>query len=154
MGVTLILAPVVIASWPAISAAVVGAAAAMGMVAKESVKESVKNEQTESERIEIAVSDQAVIQNIRFEQQMTITKGSITLTIKRDIRGRCVVCAEGRGHTKAQLKQMAEEFSQKLTQCFVYNKVVTELKAKGFGIVNEETMNDASIRIHVRQQVE
>jgi ABC-type transporter MlaC component len=126
----------------------------MGMVAKETVKESLKNEQSENERVEIALTDQTVTQNLGSQQQMVVTKGDIKLTVKRDIRGRCVVCAEGKGQTQAQLKQTAEEFSQKLTQCFVYNKVVTELRAKGFGIVNEEIMKDASIRINVRQQVD
>ena len=55
------------------------------------------------------------------------------------------------GHSETELKQVAEEFTQKLTQCFVYDKVVRELKNKEFQVVNEEVMEDESIRIHVRR---
>jgi hypothetical protein len=41
-----------------------------------------------------------------------------------------------------------------MTQCFVYNKVMTEMKAKGFQVVNEEIMGDESVRIHVRRWTE
>jgi ABC-type transporter MlaC component len=67
------------------------------------------------------------------------------------VRGKCTVTAEAKGKSKAELQQIAEEFSQKVTQCFSYNKVVTQLKSKGFSMVNEEVMSDNGIRIHVRQ---
>lgn len=50
-----------------------------------------------------------------------------------------------------EIKQIAAEFTQKLTQCFVYDKVMRELKNKQFQIVNEEVMEDQSIRINVRR---
>ena len=64
------------------------------------------------------------------------------------------MCAKGKGHTKVELEQIAEQFTQKLTQCFIYNRVASELKSKGFQKVNEEVMDDQSIRIHVRRFVE
>jgi len=49
---------------------------------------------------------------------------------------------------------VAEEFTQKLTQCFVYNKVMKELKGKNFQVINEEVTQDQSIRINVRRWVD
>jgi len=49
---------------------------------------------------------------------------------------------------------MAQQFTEKLTQCFIYDKVVKELKTKSFQVVNEEVMEDESIRIHVRRWVD
>ena len=47
MSTVLILTPVIISSWPTITAAVVGAASAMGLVVRESVKEIVQEQNTQ-----------------------------------------------------------------------------------------------------------
>ena len=85
---------------------------------------------------------------------MVLTKGNVQLTVERDARGRCKVCASGKGHSKVELEQMAQQFTEKLTQCYVYDRVVRELKNKSFQVVNEEVMQDESIRINVRRWVD
>jgi hypothetical protein len=153
MSAIIILTPVVIGGWPVITAAVVGAASAMGLVARESIKETLEESQRDAERnVEVELSDSKVLaESMATDQEIVLTKGTIELRVKRDERGRCSVCAKGIGHSEAELKQIAEEFTQKLTQCFVYDKVVRELKKKEFQVVNEEVMEDESIRIHVRR---
>ena len=153
MSAILVLTPIVIGSWPAITAAVAGAAAAMGLVVSESVKEIAKESQSNLEQnVEFELSDSKVLaESMATDQEIVLTKGSINLRVRRDERGRCSVCARGVGHSETELKQIAEEFAQKLTQCFVYDKVVRELKNKEFQVVNEEVMEDESIRIHVRR---
>ena len=153
MGAVLILTPVIIGSWPAITAAVAGAAAAMGLMVSESVKESVKESQSAAEQsVELELSDSKVLaESMATDQEIVLTKGTIELRVKRDERGRCSVCAKGIGHSEIELKKVAEEFTQKLTQCFVYDKVMRELKSKDFQVVNEEVSEDESIRIHVRR---
>jgi hypothetical protein len=159
MSTVLILTPVIISNLPAIAAAVAGAAAAMGLVAKESVKGQVQQAQQQLAEVEQAVSveladSEVLAQGVETGREFVLTKGEVELRVSRDERGRCVVCAKGKGHTKAELKQMAEEFTQKMTQCFVYNRVASELKNKGFQIVNEEVMEDESVRINVRRWVD
>ena len=153
MGAVLILTPIIIGSWPAITAAVAGAAAAMGLMVSESVKESVKESQSDTEQsVELELSDSKVLaESMATDQEIVLTKGTIELRVKRDERGRCSVCAKGTGHSEIELKKIAEEFTQKLTQCFVYDKVMRELKSKDFQVVNEEISEDESIRIHVRR---
>ncbi len=153
MSAILVLTPIVIGSWPVITAAVAGAAAAMGLVVSETVKETVKESQSNVEQnVEFELSESKVlVESMTTDQEIVLTKGTIELRVKRDERGRCVVCAKGLGHSEAELKQVAQEFTQKLTQCFVYDKVVRELKNKEFQVVNEEVMEDESIRIHVRR---
>jgi len=153
MGAVLILTPIIIGSWPVITAAVAGAASAMGLMVSESVKEAAKESQSDTEQsVEVELADSEVLaESMATDQQIVLTKGTIQLCVKRDERGRCSVCAKGTGHSEAELKQIAEEFTQKLTQCFVYDKVVRELKNKEFQVVNEEVMEDESIRIHVRR---
>ncbi|MHC4159891.1 MAG: DUF1257 domain-containing protein [Planctomycetota bacterium] len=156
MGAVLVLTPVIIGSWPLITAAVAGAASAMGLMVSESVKESVKQSQSDAEQsVQLELSDSEVLaESMATDQEIVLTKGSIELRVKRDERGRCSVCAKGAGHSEVELKQIAEEFTQKLTQCFVYDKVMRELKSKDFQVVNEEVAEDESIRIHVRRWVD
>ncbi len=156
MSTVLILTPVIIASWPAITAAVAGAAAALGMAVKHSVQESLEQVNAEVEQsVEVELAESQILaQNMVTGKEIVVTKDNVELRVSRDQRGRCVVCAKGLGYSKTELKQIAEEFTQKLTQCFTYNRVVSELKNKNFQIVNEEVMEDESVRINVRRWVD
>ncbi len=157
MSVVLILTPVIIGSWPTITAAIAGAATAMGLVAARSAKETAKAvaEQTahvSEEQAEVVIAeDLELAQNMATDEEIVLVKDNVTLTVRRDARGRCTVCAKGHGHTKTELRAMAEEFTQRLTQCFIYNRVMSEVKAKGFQVVNEEQTEDESVRIHLRR---
>jgi ABC-type transporter MlaC component len=156
MSAIIVLTPVIIANWPVIAAAVAGAASAMGLLVKESISQAVEEKQSNVERnVEVELSDSKVLmESMATDQEIVLTKGEIELRVKRDERGRCSVCAKGTGHSEAEMKQIAEEFTGKLTQCFVYDKVMRELKNKEFQVVNEEVMEDESIRIHVRRWVD
>ena len=159
MSTTLIIAPIVIASWPAISGAAIGAAAALGFALRKEVQELKAEVQGTAEaqcqEAEISLENSEILeQSLHAGQEMVFSKDNVDIRISRDERGRCVVCASGTGHTKAELKNMAEQFSQRLTQCFTYNRVMTELKNKNFNIVNEDVMKDESLRIHVRRWVD
>jgi hypothetical protein len=156
MSAVLILTPVIIAGWPTIVAAVAGAASALGLVVRETVKQDLAQQvQTAEQTVEVELANSEVItKNLALEKEIVLTKGDIEIRVGRDERGRCSICVKGKGRTKAELKQIAEEFSQKMTQCFVYNRVATELKNKGFQMVNEEVMEDRSIRINVRRWVD
>lgn len=157
MSTAIVLTPVIIAAWPAITAAVAGAAAGLGLSIKQSVDQHNRNmqDQTRDQEVEVELSESEVVaQGLKADQEIVCTKGEITFKVRRDARGRCVVCAEGKGHSKVELKQKAEEFARRITQCFVYNKVMKEIKQKHFNVVNEEVMEDKSIRINVRRWVD
>ena len=156
MSAVLILTPIIIASWPAIAAAAAGAASAVGLVMGGAVKDAVKELAHEKEpveqSVEIELADSNVLaKDLAREKEIVLTKGDIELRVSRDQRGRCRVCAKGKGHTHAELKQLTEQFAQKMTQCFIYNRVASELKSRGFQMVNEEVMEDQTIRMHVRR---
>lgn len=157
MSTVLVLTPVIISSWPAIAAAAVGAASALGFamrqVAKEALQEGQAGETMQNVELELDNSE-ILAQGLATDQKIVLTKGNVEIVVERDARGRCKVCASGVGRTKAELKQTAEQFAQKLSQCFIYDKVMRELKQKNFQVVNEEVMHDESIRIHVRRWVE
>ncbi len=155
MSTVLVLTPVIISSWPVISAAAAGAASALGFSITKAVQKAKAQAQQKAEvqqkaEIELAES-QVLAQSVAVGQEIVLTKGTVTLRVSRNQTGRCTVCAEGMGQTKEQLHAVAEQFAQKMTQCFVYNRVMTELKAKGFQVVNEQMLEDKSVQIHVRR---
>ena len=156
MSTVIILTPIIIGGWPTISAAVAGAAVALGLVVKESVKEmEQENAVAVEQQVEVELANSEVLaENMATGKEIVLVKGDIELRVRRDERGRCSVCAKGKGYSKTQLKQMAEEFTEKMTQCFVYNRVATELKNKGFQMINEEVTEDDTIRINVRRWVD
>ncbi|MBN2455330.1 MAG: hypothetical protein JXB29_02145 [Sedimentisphaerales bacterium] len=157
MSTVIILAPVIISNWPVIVAAAAGAASALGFVTKQSVDQRVKQDQQVQnvESVEVELEDSQVLaQGLKTDEQIVLNKGSVEISVGRDERGRCTVCAKGLGHSKAELKKIAEQFTQKMTQCFVYNKVMHELKNKDFKVVNEEITEDNNIHIHVRRWVD
>jgi len=161
MSTIIILTPIIMGGgWPVITAAVAGAATALGFTATEHVQQMLNEhhniqqlQATQQVEIELGNSE-TLAKNLNTDQQITLTKDNVEIIIKRDERGRCSVCAKGIGKTKAELKLIAEEFTQKVTQYFIYDKVMNEVKNKNFQIVNEEVAQDDSIRIHVRRWVE
>jgi hypothetical protein len=156
MSTIIVLTPLIIGSWPLISAAVTAAAVGLGMNVNQVVQEIRQENKAEVDQIvEIELENSEVLASqVASGKEMVLTKDGITIRISRDARGKCKICAEGKGYSKAELKGFAEEFTQKLTQCFVYNNTVTELKAKDFQMINEEVMEDGTIRVHVRRWVE
>jgi hypothetical protein len=156
MSTVIILAPIVVAAWPAIAAAVTAAAAGMGLAVKEQITNGAKEHQeAKTNVVEVEIEDSQILaQALARGKEIVLTKEGIELKISRDDRGSIKVCAEGLGHTKAELENTAEEFVKKMTQCHVYNRTVTELKNKKFQMVNEEVTKDGTIRIHVRRNEE
>ena len=153
MGVVIILTPVVIGSWPVIAAAVTAAAAGLGLNVGQKVSEALQEEQqTTEQQVEVELEESQVLaENVASGKELVLTKDGITLRVTRDARGQCKICASGKGYTQIELKQMAEQFSQKVSQCFVYSRTVTELKKHNFQTVNEDVTEDGTIRVHVRR---
>ena len=156
MSTVVILTPIIISSWPAITAAVAGAVAGLGLMVKETVKEAVEETEVNVEQsVEVELADSEVLaENLATGKEIVLTKADLEIRVGRDERGRCTVCASGKGKSKVELKQIAGDFAQKMTQCFVYNRVMSEVKSRNFQVVNEEVMEDESVRIHVRRWVD
>ena len=153
MGIVIILTPVVIGSWPVIAAAVTAAAAGLGLNVGQKVSEALQEEQqTTEQQVEVELEDSQVLaESVASGKKLVLTKDGITLKVTHDARGRCKICASGKGYAETELKQMAEQFSQKVSQCFIYNRTVTELKKHNFQTVNEDVTEDGTIRVHVRR---
>ena len=153
MGATLVLVPVVVAAWPAFSAAVVAAAASLGYhIASETAKQGrqvAAPKQTGAVNLEIARSE-VVTNQLGRGQQITVSREGITVTFSRDTRGKATLSVMGQGHDAEALRALGQELSQAVVQKYVYQKITDEMRARGFVVVEEETTQERAIRLKVR----
>ena len=150
MGAILVLTPLVISSWPAIAAAVAGAATAMGFSMAGSSAEPVKKRSTKK-RVETEIEDSEVVAEAMEQgQTIVIQKGDITIEFGQDARGACTVCVTGEKHSEKELKQIGQDVAGRVIQQFAYHKLMTELKSRNYSIVDEKVMQDESIQVRVR----
>jgi len=153
MSAVCILTPVVIAAWPAFSAAVVAAAASFGyQVASEvnaQVSSATAQNKSNSVRLEIERSE-VVTSQLGRDQHITVTRNGVTVTFSRDARGKASLCVTGTGQGKEELRALGEELSQCVVQQYVYQRLMDEMRARGFNVVEEEMNEDRSIRLKVR----
>lgn len=150
MSTVIVLAPLIVAGWPAITAAVTAAVATMGFSV---ARAGVANQQcvsTES-RTEIEVENSEVLQGAAGTgQEIVVERDGVRATFTRDPRGALKICMEGRGHSKSELKKIGEELLGRVTQQYVYHRIVTELKERNMSIVDEEVAKDRTVKIRVR----
>jgi len=81
---------------------------------------------------------------------MTVTRSGITVTFSRDARGRASLQVTGTGQGQEELRALGEELSQRVVQQYVYQKLMDEMRKRGFNVVEEEQNADQSIRLKVR----
>jgi hypothetical protein len=150
MSTVIVLAPLIIAGWPAITAAVTAAVATMGFSL---ARAGVPNQQLGSSetRTEIEVENSEVLQGAAGTgQEIVVERDGVRATFTRDPRGALKICMEGKGYSKSDLKKIGEELLGRVTQQYVYHRIVTELKDRNMSIVDEEVAKDRTVKIRVR----
>lgn len=154
MSAVCILAPVVIAAWPAFSAAVVAAATSLGyQIANEAANEkrAATVARKESSKVELEIErSEVVTSQLGRDQRITVTREGVTVTFSRDARGKASLCVTGEGYSQEELRALGEELSRCVVQQYVYKKLMDEMHARGFNVVEEEVNEDRSIRLKVR----
>ncbi|HMN41347.1 MAG TPA: DUF1257 domain-containing protein [Phycisphaerales bacterium] len=149
MSSVIVLTPIIIASWPAVASAVLGAAGSMGFTI--AAAERGKELPAGDARVETEVPNSEVLaETLSRGEKIRIAKDGVIIEIGVDDRGRCTVCASGRGKSKPELKRLGEECSGRIVQQFAYHKLVTELKTRGYQIAEESVQKDQSIQMRVR----
>lgn len=157
MSVIFFLAPAIITGWPAITAAAAAAATTMGLnMAKEAqeIASELNQKLDRKTKVDLEVSNSEVLSENVGNEQIVLRKGDMTLRVYRDERNQLRCCVEGENHTKAELEEFGHQVIDKITQTYIYNRVVTELKARGLEIQTEEVTADQSVHIHVRNTLE
>jgi hypothetical protein len=151
MSCVCILTPEIKAKWPFFTEAAVKAAASLGYKVvfdeKSGFKILTKNQVT----LEIEQSE-IVTTQLGRDQKISVTRDGVTVTFARDARGRASLCVDGKiGHSEAYLRAIGEELSQRVVQTYIYQRIMEEMSARQFNIVEEERTSDNSIRLKVRR---
>ncbi len=153
MSCVCILTPVVIAAWPALSAAVVAAATSMGYTIVQGAQDIAENRaesETKSRSVELEIANSTVVtERLGRDQRITVAREGLTITFGRDARGRASLCVGGDG-TEAELRAQGEALSQRVVQQFVYQKLKQEMEARQYLLVEEEIDENQRIRLKVR----
>ncbi len=151
MSSVIVLAPIIVAGWPAITAAVTAAIGTMGFALARASVPAEALQGSETTRAEIEVEDSEVLQDTAGTgQEIVVERDGIRATFARDARGTLKVCMEGKGYSKSELKKVGEELLGRVTQQYVYHRIVTELKDRNMSIIDEELAEDRTVKIRVR----
>ncbi len=152
MSCICILAPAMIGGWPAISAAAAGAAAILGLSVHSEAMSEVEVAGTQRVAVELVVEQSQVVgEQLQAEEELILVKENMRVRIFRDARGKVGVCVEGVGRTTEELQAFGEEVIRKITQTFIYNKLMKELKDRDFTIVEQNVAEDEAIHLRVRR---
>lgn len=149
MSAVCILTPVVIAAWPAFSAAVTAAAASLGyqLVAESTARQT----ESVSQRVELEIAQSEIVTGtLGRDQRIRLSRDGVTVVFSRDARGRASVCVTGEGHSDAELQALGEELSQRVVQQYVYQRLMDEMRTRGYNVVEEQVDENQAIRLKVR----
>jgi hypothetical protein len=154
MSCVCILTPVVIAAWPAFSAAVVAAATSLGYtIVQEGIQQSQTSQVSETgeRKVNLEIEQSEIVTNqLGRDQSIKVTRGGVTVTFSRDARGKASICVTGPGHSDEELRTIGEELSQRVVQKYVHRRLMDEIHARQFVIVEEEVDENNAIRLKVR----
>jgi hypothetical protein len=136
-----------------LAGSIAAAAGALGYTAL-NTGQQLDTEESVDSWVEISMKGSEVIADaMQRESEFTVRKGDVTATFRREPDGRCLVHVAGMNKTDAELNAIGEELLGRVTQQYAYNKVVSEMKSKGFAVTAEEVTSDNTIRIKVSKYV-
>ncbi len=154
MSCVCILTPVVIAAWPAFSAAVVAAASSLGYtIVQEGIQlgQTSKVSETGERKVNLEIEQSEIVTNqLGRDQHIQVTRGGVTVTFSRDAREKAAICVTGPGHSDEELRAIGEELSQRVVQKYVHRRLMDEIHARQFLVVEEEVDENNTIRLKVR----
>ena len=153
MSSVVVITPLVIAGWPVISVAVTAAVASMGfsVVRAAAAQPAVAAAKGEGRnKVDIELDESEILASSVSNEQIVVERDGICATFSRDERGALKLCMEGESHSKADLKRIGEDLVNRVTQQFVYHRVVSELKQRNMTIVDEQVAADRTVKIRVR----
>jgi hypothetical protein len=151
MSSILVVTPLVVASWPLMSAAITAAVGTMRFAAAQNQGARVRQIIDPKTRAEIEVEDSEILAGSAGSgEQMIVERDGIRAIFSRDPRGALKLCIEGTGQSKAELKRIGETLVGRVTQQYAYHRLVSELKERQMTILDERVGNDQAIHIRVR----
>jgi hypothetical protein len=153
MSAVCILTPIVIAAWPAFSAAVVAAASSLGyqLATHEEEGQTLRESRKTERSVQLAIDQsELVTDRLGRDRQISVSRDEVTVTFSRDARGKAAVCVSGTGRTDAELRAMGQELSQRVVQQYVYQRLKEEIATRQFVVLEEQVDESQTIHMKVR----
>jgi hypothetical protein len=151
MGAIIVITPLIIAGWPAITAAVTAAVGSLGFTLAQGGGAPLTARADATTRCEVDVEDSEILEaSAGSGEELVVEKEGIRAVFSRDARGALKLSLEGKNMTKGQLKQLGDELVGRVTQQYAYHRIVSELKGRNMAIVDEEVQADRTVKIRVR----
>jgi hypothetical protein len=148
MSAVIVVTPLVIGSWPAITAAVAAAVSSLGFASLQAHTEDRQPGRPRT-RTEIEVEDSEVFEE-GLAKEIVVERDGVVATFTHDERGALKLCLEGEHLSKTELREIGEELIGAVTQQFVYHKLMTEMRNRHMNVIEEEVTEDRTIRIRLR----
>ena len=102
-------------------------------------------------RVTLEIEQSEIVTNqLGRDQSIKVTRGGVTVIFSRDARGKASICVSGPGHSNEELQAIGEELSQRVVQKYVHRRLMDEIQARGFNVVEEEVDENQAIRLKVR----
>lgn len=151
MSTVLVVTPIVVASWPLMSAAITAAIGTMGFAAAQHKGPRTRQSASPTARAELELDDSEILAGSTGPgEQMVVERDGIRATFSRDARGALKLCVEGSGQSKAELKRIGEALVGRVAQQYAYHRLVSELQERQMTILDQRVGEDQAIRIRVR----
>jgi len=151
MSTVMVITPIIIANWPAITAAVAAAVGTMGFTALQEVEAQDSVRTASKTREEIDIEESEILQAAAgTAEQIVVERAGVRAIFSRDARGQLKLCLEGGNLSQSQLRKLGDELVGRVTQQYAYHRIVTELKERNMTIVDEEVTKDQTVKIRVR----
>src|SRR3954471_22505850 len=151
MSTVLVVTPLIIAAWPTLTAAISAAVGTMGFAVTQKATPQVRELQDAVNRTEIELDNTEILEGSEaLGETLTVEREGLRAVFSRDARGALKLCLEGSHLTKEQLHELGETLVGRVTQQYVYHRVVSELKEREMAIVEERVADDQTIKIRVR----
>ncbi len=153
MSAVAVFAPIVIASWPALGAAVASAATSLGFsIVDQAIASANPSQNTEgTQRVDLEIpGSEVVLGTLGRDQRIRLVRDGVEAIFARDARGRASVCVTGDGYSEEDLRQVGEELSGRMVQHYVLQKLKSELDSRGMNLVEETVDENQAIRLRVR----
>jgi len=149
--VIVVAAPIVVAAWPLVSAAITAAIGTMGFAAVQNKGPRVRQLAGTRTSAEIELENSEILAGSGATgEEMVVEREGIRAVFSRDARGALKLCLEGSGHSKVELKRIGEALVGRVTQQYAYHRLVSELKERHMTILDERVGEDQAIHIRVR----
>ena len=150
--------PIIIGSVSLLSNAFANVATALGYSLAGTVAGSLlkgvqqQKEQTNQKTVIIPFDESEILEELQVApKELKFSKENISISLFKDERDNYALKVTGSGKTIDELKTIGTDMKDRITQQYVYHKVVSGLKSKRYVVVNEAMNVERTVRVVLRR---